>query len=147
MGFRDGQIRFSKGAIEGGNLELYLHEITRPADDIASFDALPTPFRAIATDMVTGKSSSTTHYFPERVNRPDSPTLVGQSSDQNHMANFVDCVRTRERPNASVEIGYLSAVAGHMANLSYRHKKRVTLEDAKSIQEISRQDHELSNLT
>ena len=100
-----------------------------------------------ATDMVTGKSSSTTHYFPERVNRPDSPTLVGQSSDQNHMANFVDCVRTRERPNASVEIGYLSAVAGHMANLSYRHKKRVTLEDAKSIQEISRQDHELSNLT
>ena len=54
LGFRDGQVRFSKGAIEGGNLELYLHEITRPADDIASFDALPTPFRAIATDMVTG---------------------------------------------------------------------------------------------
>jgi NTE family protein len=54
LGFRDGRLRFSKGAIEGGNLELYLHEITRPADDIASFDALPTPFRAIATDMVTG---------------------------------------------------------------------------------------------
>ena len=54
LGFRDGEVRFSKGAIEGGNLELYLHEITRSADDLASFDALPTPFRAIATDMVTG---------------------------------------------------------------------------------------------
>ena len=54
LGFRDGRIRFSKGAIEGGNLELYLHDLTRPADDIKSFNDLPTPFRAVATDMVSG---------------------------------------------------------------------------------------------
>lgn len=89
-----------------------------------------------ATDMVTGKSSSTTRYFPESVNRPDGAALVGHTPDQNHMANFFDCVRTREQPHASVEIGYLSAVAGHMANLSYRHKRRVTLEDAKSISQV-----------
>lgn len=54
LGYRDGSIRFSKGALEGGNLELYLHDLTRAADDVGQFNALPTPFRAVATDMVTG---------------------------------------------------------------------------------------------
>jgi hypothetical protein len=48
----------------------------------------------------------------------------------NHMANFVECVRSRKEPNSPVEIGYRSAVAAHMANLSYRQKQRVTLETA-----------------
>lgn len=52
FGFRDGSVRLSKGAIAGGNLELYLHEITRRADALPDFNALPTPFRAVATDMV-----------------------------------------------------------------------------------------------
>jgi NTE family protein len=54
LGYRDGRIRFSKGALEGGNLELYLHDLTRPADDVTNFNMLPTPFRAVATDMVSG---------------------------------------------------------------------------------------------
>jgi NTE family protein len=54
FGFRDGSVRLSKGAIAGGNLELYLHEITRRADAVPNFGALPTPFRAVATDMVAG---------------------------------------------------------------------------------------------
>ena len=55
FGFRDGAVQLSKGAIAGGNLELYLHELTRRADSASSFDRLPTPFRAVATDMVTGQ--------------------------------------------------------------------------------------------
>ena len=85
-------------------------------------------------DMVTGKSKEATRYFPEKVNRPDGAALVGNTPDQNHMANFIDCVRSRKQPNATVEIGYLSAVAGHMANLAYRRKERITWEQAKSIQ-------------
>ena len=54
LGYRDGRIRFSKGALEGGNLELYLHDLTRQADDVTNFNTLPTPFRAVATDMVSG---------------------------------------------------------------------------------------------
>ena len=57
--------------------------------------------------------------------------IEGQSKDENHMANFIDCVRSRKEPNAPVEIGYRSAVAAHMANLSYRQKQRVTFEMAK----------------
>jgi energy-coupling factor transporter ATP-binding protein EcfA2 len=31
-----------------------------------------------------------------------------------------------------VELGYRSALAAHMANLSYRQKRRITLEEAKA---------------
>ncbi|MEP6678295.1 MAG: patatin-like phospholipase family protein [Betaproteobacteria bacterium] len=55
FGFSEGAVHLSKGAIAGGNLELYLHELTRRTDGIGSFDRLPTPFRAVATNMVTGE--------------------------------------------------------------------------------------------
>jgi predicted dehydrogenase len=81
-----------------------------------------------STDMVTGKSQSGLRYYPEKANRPDDVSRAGESKDENHYANFVDCVRSRKEPNAHVDIGYRSAVAGHMANTSYRKKQRVSLE-------------------
>ena len=87
-----------------------------------------------ATDMVTGKSAEGIRYYPEKANRHDGAALTGETPNQNHMANWVDCVRTRKTPNASVEIGYRSAIAAHMVNTSYRRKQRVTLEMAKSFQ-------------
>ena len=83
--------------------------------------------------MVTGKSESAIRYFPEKANRRDGVMLKGETPDQNHMANFIDCVRTRKQPNANVDIGYRSAVAAHMANLAFRRKDRVTFETARSI--------------
>jgi predicted dehydrogenase len=85
-----------------------------------------------ANDMVTGRSAESTRYYPEKVNRPDGAALKGETPNQNHMANWIDCVRTRKTPNAPVEIGYRSAIAAHMANMSYRQKQRVTLEMARS---------------
>ena len=37
-----------------------------------------------------------------------------------HMQNFLDCIRSRNPPNASVEIGVAAARAGHVANLALR---------------------------
>lgn len=85
-----------------------------------------------ANDMVTGMSEESTHYYPEKVTRPDGTAIKGQAKDQDHMANWIDCVRSRKTPNANVEIGYRSAIAAHMANLAYRTKQRVTLESAKA---------------
>src|SRR5438128_9779163 len=84
------------------------------------------------TDMVTGKAESGIYYYPEQVNRPDGAMLKGETPDRNHMANFIDCVRTRKQPNAPVEIGYRSAVAAHLANMAYRQKQRVTQEMVKA---------------
>jgi predicted dehydrogenase len=84
-----------------------------------------------STDMVTGHSrEEETRYYPEKLNQPSGVPAEGKSADQNHMVNFFDCVRTRKQPNAPVEIGYKSAIAVHMANLAYREKRRITLDDA-----------------
>jgi predicted dehydrogenase len=85
------------------------------------------------SDMTNGDSEEIIRYFPEKINQPNGTTLGGETKDQNHMANWIDCVRSRKTPNAPVELGYQSAIAVHMANLSYRHQRRVTLEDAKSV--------------
>ncbi len=37
-----------------------------------------------------------------------------------HMKNFLDCVRSRNTPNAPVEVGVAAARAGHVANLAMR---------------------------
>jgi predicted dehydrogenase len=87
-----------------------------------------------ATDMVTGRSQESTRYFPESVNRKNGAAMTSETKDQNHMANWIDCIRSRKTPNAPVEIGYRSAVAAHMANLAYRKKQRLTLEMAKAEQ-------------
>jgi predicted dehydrogenase len=85
-----------------------------------------------ATDMVTGRSQESTRYFPEPVNRKNGAAMTSETKDQNHIANWIDCIRSRKTPNAPVEIGYRSAVAAHMANLAYRQKQRVSLEIAKA---------------
>jgi predicted dehydrogenase len=87
-----------------------------------------------ANDMVRDKSEESIRYFPEKANRAKGSALTAQSPNQNHMANWIDCMRSRKTPNASVDIGYGSAIAAHMANLAYRQKQRVTLEMAKSTQ-------------
>ena len=87
-----------------------------------------------ATDMVSGRSAEGIRYYPEKVNRHEGTALSGETANQNHMANWIDCMRNRKTPNAAVEIGYRSSIAAHMANISYRRKQRVTLETAKSLQ-------------
>jgi predicted dehydrogenase len=91
-------------------------------------------------DRILGSDGTLEHHFeqpieywPEKVNRPDGESTKGKSHNQDHMANWIDCVRSRAVPNAPPEIGYRSAMAVHMANLSYKNKKRMTLEEARAI--------------
>jgi predicted dehydrogenase len=44
----------------------------------------------------------------------------GKFPDPEHKENFVECIRTRQHPNADVEEGHRSALWGHYANISYR---------------------------
>ena len=84
-----------------------------------------------ATEMVTGHYTGGISYWPEKANRGDGGAMTGKSAGQNHMANWLECIRTRnQKTNAPVEIGYKSAVAAHMANLSYRQKRRITQREA-----------------
>ena len=45
-----------------------------------------------------------------------------------HVANFLDCMRTRKRPNGDVYIGHRSAQTSHLGNIAYLQKRRLTFD-------------------
>jgi predicted dehydrogenase len=50
----------------------------------------------------------------------DALQSPGSDLDSAHVRNFLDCVRSRKRPNADIEEGHLSAVMCHLGNISTR---------------------------
>jgi len=91
-------------------------------------------------DRILGSDGTIEHhleehvqYWPEKTNRSDGEETRGRAPDENHMKNWIECVRSRKQPNAPAEIGHRSAIAVHMANLSYKNKRRITLEEAKAM--------------
>jgi predicted dehydrogenase len=42
-----------------------------------------------------------------------------------HVNNFLECVRTRNRPNGDVLIGHRSAQASHLGNIAYVERRRI----------------------
>jgi hypothetical protein len=47
-------------------------------------------------------------------------------STQLHTANFIDCVRTRQRPVADVEIGHRSTSMALLGNIAYHTGRKLT---------------------
>jgi predicted dehydrogenase len=44
-----------------------------------------------------------------------------------HIRNFLDCVRSRQQPNATVELGFQAVRALHLANIAHHKKTRAVL--------------------
>lgn len=47
-------------------------------------------------------------------------SVQGADRTDLHTANFIECVRSRKRPVADVEIGHKSSIVCHLGNISYR---------------------------
>jgi predicted dehydrogenase len=60
--------------------------------------------------------------YTENFEPTDAMMQVKSAHDgtQDHMQNFLDCVRSHKTPNAPVEVGVAAARAGHVANLALR---------------------------
>ena len=56
LGIDKSGLVFPEGFIQGQNLEIALKRMALPAISIDDFDELPIPFRAVATDIVTGEA-------------------------------------------------------------------------------------------
>ncbi len=56
LGLKHMRILIPKGFIQGQKLQETLRQLTLPFSNSTSFDRLPTPFRAVATDLETGKA-------------------------------------------------------------------------------------------
>ena len=61
FGVHDGQLSAPQGALSSRGLELLLRRLTLPVRRIDDFDRLLIPFRAVATDMETGKPVILSH--------------------------------------------------------------------------------------
>lgn len=67
-------------------------------------------------------------FFPVGKNAPSTLVKAEPGPDpltQAHVDNFLDCVRSRNRPNGDVLIGHRSAQASHLGNISYMQKRRI----------------------
>lgn len=91
---------------------------------------------------IEGASSGTTFYGSDgtltvdgrgwRVyDRKKQIAASGDARPMTHEKNFLDCLRTRQRPNADVEIGRLSTTLCHLGNIS-THLKREVVFDPKT---------------
>jgi predicted dehydrogenase len=46
---------------------------------------------------------------------------------ETHIQNFLDCIKSRQQPNATVEVGAKAVAAPHLANLAFHQNRRVSL--------------------
>ena len=67
-------------------------------------------------------------YYPNRAKRPTDVVQAEPGDDsltQDHVNNFLECVKSRKLPNGDVLIGHRSAQASHLGNLAYEQRRRI----------------------
>ncbi len=102
-----------------------------PGDWLATFEATLAPGKQGAAVEMVGTEGrlyidrSRYEYTP--AGRNPTPVVVEAEGDMNvdHVNNFLDCMRSRERPNGDVWIGHRSAQASHLGNIAYLEKRRI----------------------
>ncbi|NEX23306.1 BamA/TamA family outer membrane protein [Thiorhodococcus mannitoliphagus] len=55
LGVRDGRVRLPNGAISGQQVQLFFNDLVKGVETVQRFDALPIPFRAVATNLENGQ--------------------------------------------------------------------------------------------
>jgi predicted dehydrogenase len=65
-----------------------------------------------------------------RVEDGDKAGGPGTSDQPRHIANFLDCVRSRQRPNADIETGVLSTRLCLLGNIAHRLGRKLTFDAA-----------------
>src|SRR5207248_4099460 len=61
--------------------------------------------------------------------QPETP-VGGRATNgvADHVQNFLDCVASRQKPNADIEIGHLSTRLCHLGNIAFRTGRKLTFD-------------------
>ncbi|WP_339747133.1 Gfo/Idh/MocA family oxidoreductase [uncultured Rubinisphaera sp.] len=62
---------------------------------------------------------------PELLKSVDVPKIVNSEANTAHVQNFIDCVKTRQKPAADISIGHRSATVCHLGNIAVRTGKKI----------------------
>ncbi len=112
-----------------------------PSEFTATFEATLAPGTKGAAIEFIGTEGSLWidrgRYVFTPVERGAEPVVVKPEYDQDftieHVRNFLECVRTRQRPNGDVLIGHRSAQASHLGNISYVQKRRLDFDPVREV--------------
>ena len=130
-----------KGAVAAGGVYQYKDGRTAPdtinvlleypGEMTATFEATLVPGVTGAAQQFcgTGGRLDIDHgkYVWTPVGRGAQPVTVQAtgSLDYDHIANFLECVRSRKTPNGDVLIGHRSAQASHLGNIAYLQQRKI----------------------
>src|SRR5690554_5686658 len=84
-----------------------------------------------AADMGMKANLLTPFTLPNAAKMETSANTGGDPMTSLHMRNWMECVRSRKTPNASVQAGYNHSVANIMARTAMETGKKVTFDDAR----------------
>ena len=122
---------------------IYLYDDGRDTPDNVNFlleypEKLNVTFEATLTDMIPAGSAdivfmgtggrlsifrSGYRFIPSKENA-QLGEIAGAGTNDYHVANWLDCMRTRKTPNADVVAGHYSALACHIGNIAYKQRSR-----------------------
>ncbi len=57
--------------------------------------------------------------------RAEPLEAAGEDATGLHLKNFIECVRTRQKPAADVEIGHRSTIVPHLGNIAFRTGRKI----------------------
>jgi len=84
----------------------------------------PSGVTFVGTEGVIAVDRGRLTFAPENIkNKPIGKDEINLPRPKSHHDNWVECIRSRERPIADVEIGARSVTVCHLANLGYWHRK------------------------
>jgi predicted dehydrogenase len=87
--------------------------------DRVGFEVYPEPRGESGPGAVNAVDGSAQGFRTERLD------IAGVDSTGLHLKNFIECVRTRQRPVADVEIGHRSTIAPHLGNIAFRTGRKI----------------------
>ncbi|HKQ72079.1 MAG TPA: Gfo/Idh/MocA family oxidoreductase [Blastocatellia bacterium] len=123
-------------------------QLEYPSKWIATFDATLVPgARGAALELMgtngrlyIDRGGYTYQEMAQRRGASPEPIVVRntKSLEQQHVRNFLDCVKSRQTPNSDIVSGHRSALASHLGKNAYLQKRRITFNPA------SEKDHVLA---
>ena len=137
-------LRKPVAAVAGGGI--YQYDDGRDTPDNINFileypEKLNVTFEATITDMIPQNSADIVFmgdggrlsifrggykFLPAKKNIEVGQLSGGGAPEGVHIANWLDCMRTRKPPNADAVAGHYSSMACHIGNIAYQKQARIT---------------------
>ena len=87
--------------------------------DRVGFEVYPEPAGESGPGAITSTDAASGGFRTERVDVP------GADATGLHLKNFIDCVRSRQKPVADVETGHRSTTVPHLGNIAFRSGHKI----------------------